>query len=860
MGQITPPLASVATSGSFLDLSDVQTIPSGAPSMWPAFAGVAMSGSYLDLSNKPSIPAAQVNADWNAGSGLASILNKPTIPPAISLTTTGTSGRPVTQTDSEHPAILGGYTGVSSDGANGLNVIGSVAADSIVTSGGGPTQFSALNDNTTGTAAGYGAEQSATGMIAATTDLTRPAYVCVSGCGADGSGLFAVSPGAVPVQQDATSTWTVGYPVAKSGTTAGGYYHGAASFPAGTWIYGTVRYDGLVQINPYVVGAQGPQGNQGAQGAQGPPGAGATEYVLSFDGVTADPGDGSTLTWSTTGTPSASAGSQYTTTWTVPTGLHWARIISLAAGASGGFAIRGTNSGGGGSSGGGADVVCPLTPGATISIAVGIGGVPTTIPIAGGDSSFGSCVTVWGGRTCANSGACTGTSAVGVSAGYPGWISGTRGLIVNAAGTMVAIAGPATAASYCMGSAANGSSSVRADVGGCGGYGRSVAGAGYTGGQGMMSGSAGAPAVSTVPQGEPVARRWVISRYSQVLPTLGRGVQAEGGPLVGVWCLARQVISPAAVAAGHLAGRRIREPTGQDAMVLMGGSMSLGCANRLLLILAASVALAQTPAHTPHYPNTSNGAVLYGAELSYAPSSLWSTINNWLGNHFDWILGGGGTGDPHGTNPANLGHAYYASYVDMPRVPLLSGYQFQTAAMSHGFVIENIFLHANVDSALTAYSGTNRFDAFDPTNSLGTYLGGVFVYNGSTYADVTRASWVGGTTTIANTLYAGYLEPFDQMNFVISTARVGRDGGLSVLQRGHGWSLHQLGYDHVAIGQYVWPDRHGAGILLPAGRLGAEYADREPRSARDNHQPEVLGAGRSCRSDSFTSLFQPERR
>lgn len=38
------------------------------------------SGSYNDLTNKPTIPAAQVNSDWSASSGVAQILNKPTIP------------------------------------------------------------------------------------------------------------------------------------------------------------------------------------------------------------------------------------------------------------------------------------------------------------------------------------------------------------------------------------------------------------------------------------------------------------------------------------------------------------------------------------------------------------------------------------------------------------------------------------------------------------------------------------------------------------------------------------------------------------------------------------------------------------
>ena len=43
-------------------------------------AAVATSGSYNDLDDKPTIPAAQVNSDWNATSGVAQILNKPTIP------------------------------------------------------------------------------------------------------------------------------------------------------------------------------------------------------------------------------------------------------------------------------------------------------------------------------------------------------------------------------------------------------------------------------------------------------------------------------------------------------------------------------------------------------------------------------------------------------------------------------------------------------------------------------------------------------------------------------------------------------------------------------------------------------------
>lgn len=92
-------LATVATSGSYSDLSNKPTIPAAQvqtdwnATSWmasiknkPTLATVATSGSYNDLSNKPTIPAAQVNSDWNATSGVAQILNKPT------LATVATSG------------------------------------------------------------------------------------------------------------------------------------------------------------------------------------------------------------------------------------------------------------------------------------------------------------------------------------------------------------------------------------------------------------------------------------------------------------------------------------------------------------------------------------------------------------------------------------------------------------------------------------------------------------------------------------------------------------------------------------------------------------------------------------------------
>ena len=78
-------------------------------------ATVATSGSYNDLTNKPTIPAAQVNSDWNATSGKAQILNKPT------LATVATSG---SYSDlSNKPATLSG-TELTGTGTTGRLITG----------------------------------------------------------------------------------------------------------------------------------------------------------------------------------------------------------------------------------------------------------------------------------------------------------------------------------------------------------------------------------------------------------------------------------------------------------------------------------------------------------------------------------------------------------------------------------------------------------------------------------------------------------------------------------------------------------------------------------------------------------------
>ena len=85
-----------------IDLKEGLNIPAGKPIQAAGVSGSSgmvltstgssiawttpFDGNYNTLTNRPTIPAAQVNSDWNATSGVAVILNKPTVPPLTSLT------------------------------------------------------------------------------------------------------------------------------------------------------------------------------------------------------------------------------------------------------------------------------------------------------------------------------------------------------------------------------------------------------------------------------------------------------------------------------------------------------------------------------------------------------------------------------------------------------------------------------------------------------------------------------------------------------------------------------------------------------------------------------------------------------
>jgi hypothetical protein len=73
----TADLGATAFSNNYNDLDNLPTIPAAQiQSDWNQANNAALDF----IKNKPTIPAAQVNSDWNATSGVAEILNKPTIP------------------------------------------------------------------------------------------------------------------------------------------------------------------------------------------------------------------------------------------------------------------------------------------------------------------------------------------------------------------------------------------------------------------------------------------------------------------------------------------------------------------------------------------------------------------------------------------------------------------------------------------------------------------------------------------------------------------------------------------------------------------------------------------------------------
>jgi hypothetical protein len=192
----------------------------------------------------------------------------------------------------------------------------------------------------------------------------------------------------------------------------------------------------------------------------------------------------------------------------------------------------------------------------------------------------------------------------------------------------------------------------------------------------------------------------------------------------------------------------------------------------LLLLAACASSFAQVPAHSAHYPHISDMSAMYGA-VSLELVGNRPGICTWVSNHFDYVVDYNANGGPVCENVN--GQVYHLLYIESSDVTFISGqttvYGIQTLANSNSWVMEQMFIHQSQDyttgPGIINWTQMDKFDNFDSANGVLTSVSGVFT-------DVTPQSYSGSSnTTISDTLYVGYMEPFDQMNFVIATARVG---------------------------------------------------------------------------------------
>tara|TARA_R110002167_G_scaffold68414_3_gene193059 strand:- start:594 stop:2057 length:1464 start_codon:yes stop_codon:yes gene_type:complete len=152
---ITASTVSAAGSMSSADKTKLDGIATGAEvnvnSDWNAVSGDA------EILNKPTIPSAQVNSDWNAVSGVAEILNKPTLTSGT-VTSVGlsvpsafaVSGSPVTSSGTIALSV-GGTTAQYVDGTGALQTttegtVTTVTGTSPIVSSGGSSPAISLAD------------------------------------------------------------------------------------------------------------------------------------------------------------------------------------------------------------------------------------------------------------------------------------------------------------------------------------------------------------------------------------------------------------------------------------------------------------------------------------------------------------------------------------------------------------------------------------------------------------------------------------------------------------------------------------------------------------------------------------------
>lgn len=182
-----------------------------------------------------------------------------------------------------------------------------------------------------------------------------------------------------------------------------------------------------------------------------------------------------------------------------------------------------------------------------------------------------------------------------------------------------------------------------------------------------------------------------------------------------------------------------------------------------------------------NYPHIKVGAVNYWSSWLTQSEADKAKIKEWQANHLDMAIGGanllqynanvlsGGYIDHVYVYPSAINRQY--TVVNGVRT-LIPASVRQTAA-DNGFVFEDMLAHMSVNyqvPASYAHTGMDRFDSGE-TNSIGTYVNGVLLLNGSAYTDKTTAAYdaTSADVSITDKLLIGSSDPFADINFVLST-------------------------------------------------------------------------------------------
>ena len=239
-------------------------------------------------------------------------------------------------------------------------------------------------------------------------------------------------------------------------------------------------------------------------GVSGNPSVAITTTGSALGQVLTSTGDGLAPSW-----VSPASGYQVFTasgTWTKPTGLSADTVVTVEAwGAGGGGARKSTNNGGGG--GGGAYAIARFRLGdlaSTVAVGIGLGGTGGTTNgsngVAGGNTTFGSLLTAYGGGGGGGTGASVdqmgGGGGGSLGAGLTATVAPNGGRLGGGSGAASALGGDATTP---FGGGAGGGGGGSGGTGGwayAGGGGGATATSGATGGTSMIGGAGGAGAAS----------------------------------------------------------------------------------------------------------------------------------------------------------------------------------------------------------------------------------------------------------------------------------------------------------------------------------------------------------------------------